>query len=110
LLYHCPMGFATAIKHESGPGCWSVAVKISLSRAETNELFLLGDSILSWPTEGLVPTQGQDSKPERSGMFVSEVAAQPLGLSIRYREQAQAERTVSLLRAQLSQIGINEEA
>lgn len=102
------MGFGTAIKHESGPDCWAVGVKVTLSRAETNDLFLLGDSILSWPTEGLLPTPGDDAKPERSGMFISEVAAQPLGLTIRYREQAQAERTVALLRAQLAQVGIKE--
>jgi hypothetical protein len=104
------MGFATAIKHESGPDCWAVAVRVSLNRAETNDLFLLGDTILSWPTEGLLPTPEDDSKPERSGMFVSEVAARPLGLTIRYRDQAQAERTGALLRAQLTQIGIKEEA
>jgi hypothetical protein len=43
-------------------------------------------------------------------MFVSEVAAQPDGLVIRYGDQAQAEQTASLIRAQLTQIGIQEEA
>jgi hypothetical protein len=104
------MGFSTAIKRESGPECWAVSVKVNLSRAETNELFLSGDSMLSWPVEGLLPTSGEDSKPERSGMFVSEVAAQPLGLVIRYRDQAQAELTAALLRTKLAQIGIKEEA
>jgi len=103
------MGYSTAIKRESGSECWTVSVKLSLSRAETNELFLSGDSMLSWPAEGLLSTPGDDSKPERSGMFVSEVAAQPVGLMIRYRDQAQAERTAALLRTQLAQIGIQEE-
>ena len=87
-----------------------MSVKVTLSRAETNQLFLSGDSMLSWPTEGLVPTKVDSSKPERSGIFVSEVAAQPEGLVIRYGDQAQAEQTASLLRAQLAQIGIQEEA
>lgn len=104
------MGFSTAIKRESAAGSWMVCVKISLSRAETSELFLSGDSMLSWPVEGLLPTSGEDAKPERSGMFVSEVAAQPLGLAIRYRDQTQAERTVAVLRSQLAKIGIKEEA
>jgi hypothetical protein len=110
LLYDGRMGFATSVKHESKPGYWVVSVKVNLSRAETNELFLSGDSMLSWPSEGLVPTSTHDSKPERSGMFVSEVAAQPEGLAIRYGDQAQAERTAALIRTQLAQIGINEEA
>ena len=104
------MGFATTVKHESKPGCWAVSVKVTLNRAETNELFLSGDSMLSWPTEGLVPTKVDSSEPERSGIFVSEVAAQPEGLVIRYGDQAQAEQIASLLRAQLAQIGIQEEA
>jgi hypothetical protein len=103
------MGFSTAIKRESGRECWAVSVKVNLSRAETNELFLSGDSMLSWPVDGLLPTPGDDSKPERSGMFVSEVAAQPLGLVICYQDQAQAERTAALLRTQFDQIGIKEE-
>jgi hypothetical protein len=103
------MGFSTAIKRESGPECWAVSVKVNPSRAETNELFLSGDSMLSWPADGLLPTPGDDSKPERSGMFVSEVAAQPMGLMIRYRDQVQAERAAVLLRTQFAQIGIKEE-
>jgi hypothetical protein len=104
------MGYSTAVERENGSGGWAVSLKISLSRAETNDLFLSGDSILSWPPEGLLSSMGDDSKPERSGMFVSEVAAQPLGLTIRYAEQGQAERSAAILRTQLNQIGISEES
>jgi hypothetical protein len=104
------MGYSTTVKRESGSGSWTVSLKVNLSRAETNELFLSGDSLLSWPVDGLLANADDDSKPERSGMFVSEVAAQPLGLSLRYRDQAQAERTAAILGSQLMQIGIAEEA
>jgi hypothetical protein len=103
------MGYSTAISHEAGSDRWTVAVRVGLSRAETNELFLAGDSMLSWPTEGLIPTSGDESIPERSGMFVSEVAAHPAGLVICYSDQAHAERTAALLRVQFAQAGINEE-
>lgn len=104
------MGYSTTVEQETGSESWTVSLKINLSRAETNELFLSGDSILSWPVGGLLPTGGDDSRPERSGMFVSEIAAQPLGLTLRYGDRAQAERTAALLGSQLVQIGIAEEA
>ncbi|OFV80450.1 MAG: hypothetical protein A2W26_09415 [Acidobacteria bacterium RBG_16_64_8] len=103
------MGYSTAVEREQGSEGWTVSLRVNLSRAETNELFLSGDSILSWPVDGVLSSEGDDPKPERSGMFVSEVAAQPLGLTIRYVERAQAERSAALLRAQLAQIGISEE-
>ena len=103
------MGYSTEIGQEAGSDRWKVSVKVNLSRAETNELFLAGDSLLSWPVEGLLPTSGDASIPERSGMFVSEVAAQPAGLVICYSDQAHAERTLALLRVQFAQAGIKEE-
>jgi hypothetical protein len=103
------MGYSTAISHEPGPDCWKVSVRVNLSRAETNDLFLSGDSMLSWPAEGLLPMSGDGSIPERSGMFVSEVAAQAGGLVICYAGQAHAERALGLLRAQFVQAGIKEE-
>jgi hypothetical protein len=109
LLYHGVMGYSTSIVHRSGQGSWSVLLKVNLTRAESNDLFLSGDSMVSWPVEGLQPTSGDDPRPERSGMFVSEVAARPRGLAISYREQTQAERAAALLRMQFAQIGIKEE-
>lgn len=85
-------------------------MKVSLSREETNELFLSGDSMVSWPTEGLVHTSDEEAIPERSGMFVSEVAAHDQGLVIRYGEQAEAERAMALVRSQLESAGVKEEA
>ena len=94
-------------------------LRVSLSRAETNELFLSGDSMVSWPVEGLdavvcgaVAGGGAahgDLRLERSGIFVSEIAARPAGLALRYQEQSQAERAATLLGMQFSQIGIKEE-
>lgn len=110
MLYHGAMGYSTVIKKESRPACWSVSLKVALSREETNELFLSGDSMLSWPPEGLIHASDAEVVPERSGMFVSEVAAQDSGLVIRYAEESQADKAVALLHAQLEQIGIKEEA
>jgi hypothetical protein len=102
------MGYSTAISHESEPDRWIVSVKVDLNRAETNELFLSGDSILSWPVEGLLPASAEGSIPERSSMFVSEVAAQPAGLVIRYSDQICAQHTLALLREQFAEAGIRE--
>lgn len=84
-------------------------VKVSLSRVESNDLFLSGDAMVSWPAEGLQLDAGEDAPLERTAMFVSEVAARPLGLGIRYKERVQAERAASVLRIQLDQIGIKQE-
>jgi hypothetical protein len=108
LLYDGGMGYSTAISHELEPDRWIVSVRVDLNRAETNELFLSGDSILSWPVEGLLPSSGEGSIPDRSSMFVSEVAAQPQGLAISYSDQTYAQRTLVLLRAQFAEAGIKE--
>ncbi|MBN1320184.1 MAG: hypothetical protein JXA87_04995 [Thermoleophilia bacterium] len=96
-----------SIEQETGSDSWIVVLQATLTRAESNELFLSGDSMVSWPVEGVEPTD--DPRLERSSMFVSEVAARPGGLRIRYRERAQAERAATVLRIQLGQIGIKEE-
>ena len=66
--------------------------------------------MVSWPGEGLQADPAGDPRLERTGMFVSEVAARPLGLGLRYEDQAQAERAATLLALQFRQIGIQEEA
>jgi hypothetical protein len=86
-----------------------VSVKVNLTRAESNDIFLSGDAMVSWPTEGLRPTGEADFGPERSGMFISEMAARPEGLKISYEERGQAERALALLRVQFAQTGIEEE-
>jgi hypothetical protein len=107
VLYDGPMGYSMTVTQEPGSEMWVVAVKADLTRAETNELFLSGDSMVSWPDEGL--DLDDDPRLQRSAMFVSEVAARPQGLRIRYREESQARRAATLLRIQFGQIGIREE-
>ena len=102
------MGYSTAIVHQARPDRWAVSLTVDLTRSETNQLFLAGDAMLSWPVDGLVAASEGSPMPERSGMFVSEIAAQPAGLVIHYAEQAAAERAVALLRVQLGQAGIEE--
>jgi hypothetical protein len=87
-----------------------VMVRVNLSRSESNDLFLAGDAMVSWPIEGLQSNATGDARLERTGMFVSEVAARPFGLGLRYLEQDQAARAATLLRMQFEQIGIKEEA
>ncbi len=65
--------------------------------------------MVSWPVDGLQSSAQEESKLERSGMFVSEVAAHAEGLTISYGERGQAERAASFLRYQFAQIGIEEE-
>lgn len=103
------MGYSTVISQEAGADRWTVSVKVNLTRAETNDLFLSGDSMLSWPVEGLMASSDDGLMPERSSIFVSEIAAQPAGLRICYSDQAHAERTAELLKAQFSHAGIEEE-
>lgn len=109
MLYDLVMGYSTTISHEAGPDRWTVAVKVHLSRAETNDLFLSGDSMLSWPVDGLIPDVGEDQIPERSSMFVSEIVAHPGGLLLSYSDKAHAEQTVTLFKVQFAQAGIEED-
>lgn len=109
VLYDGPMGYSADIAHDSGSDNWTVALTVNLSRAESNDLFLSGDSMVSWPIEGLDASGDGDIGLERSGIFVSEIAARPAGLILRYGDQSQAERAATLLRMQFAQIGIKEE-
>ncbi|OFV83220.1 MAG: hypothetical protein A2W26_13095 [Acidobacteria bacterium RBG_16_64_8] len=105
------MGFRVTVTPEPGSELWSLTLGVDLSRTESNALFLCGDSILAWPTEGLAPGPQQNGVPglERTGMFVSEVAARASGLRILYCQRAQAERAAAQLRAQLASVEIREE-
>jgi hypothetical protein len=109
LLYDGRMGYTASVAEGPGRAQWSVRLSVSLSRAETNDLFLSGDSMVSWPAEGLVADRDENPRLERSGMFVSEIAAKPEGLTITYGDHDQAERATALLRMQFAQIGIEEE-
>lgn len=102
------MGYRLTITSEPAHGAWDLELTVDLTRAESNDLFLSGDCIVAWPEEGLYQAGGRG--PARTGMFISEVAARPLGLGIRYARRAQAERAAALLRTQLSRAGIKEES
>lgn len=103
------MGYLVAITENAESGTWTVSLTVGLTRAESNDLFLSGDSMVSWPVDGLEVPADDNLRLERSGMFVSEVAARHAGLALSYREQAQAERAAAILRMQFAQIGIKEE-
>jgi hypothetical protein len=103
------MGYSTVVTHEPGSISWLVTVKVALTRSESNDLFLSGDSMVSWPVDELVAGSSGDLRLERSGMFVSEMAARPSGLGVRYGGEAEAERAAALFRTQFAQIGIKEE-
>ena len=104
------MGYLALITQEPGADLWTVTVKVNLTRTESNDLFLSGDSMVSWPVDGLEAGTGGDLGLERSSMFVSEIAARPGGLGLRYRERAQAERSATILKMQFAQVGIKEES
>lgn len=104
------MGYRLAINTAPDSDASSVALRVDLTRAESNDLFLSGDAMLAWPVEGVEQGSEQSGDPrfERSGMFISEVAARPFGLEIRYSRRGQAEQAAALLRRQLADMGIQE--
>jgi hypothetical protein len=112
------MAFSVTRSSDQATGSCVVTAKVELSLAETNGLFLSGDSIISWPEGELlgVPGRDQTGKDEardntliRTGMFVSELARLAQGLKIGYRQVAEAERAAQLIRLQLLRAGIEEE-
>lgn len=111
------MGFSVTHSVDEGAGAYTVTVRVGLTMAETNRLFLSGDTIISWP-EGELRT-GEDGGIElspgaqgqglsRTGMFISELARLAQGLEIGYRQLADAERAAKLVRLQLLRAGIEE--
>ena len=96
-----------------------MTVKVHLTSAETNSLFLSGDTIISWPAgelrESGVPRpvgsgEGRDLALTRTGMFVSELARLSQGLKIGYRQAVEAEQAALVVRWQLLRAGIEEES
>lgn len=111
------MGFSVAQSFDQGTGQHVVSVRVALSMAETNALFLSGDAIVSWPEGELrgagngpdgAAYQGDERTPARTGMFISELARLAQGLEIGYRHAAEAERAAQLLRLQLLRARIEE--
>jgi hypothetical protein len=99
------MGFRLTI--DDHPDGHAVLLAVVLTRQETNELFLSGDSMVSWPTDGL--SQDGDPLLARTSMFVSEIAAKPEGMTLLYAAKGQAERAAALLILQLDQVGVVRE-
>ena len=110
------MAFTVTKSVDGFSGSLVVTVKVSLSMAEANALFLSGDTIVSWPEGELLPADvladfpdGRQSALVRTGMFISELARLTQGLRIGYRQAAEAERAAQLMRLQLRGAGIEEE-
>jgi hypothetical protein len=114
------MGFSVTLCFDSTARSHFVNVNVALTLAETNNLFLSGDTIISWP-EGEVRTADVDASDNdgsselrgdrglpRTSMFVSELARLARGLQIGYRQAAEAERVAQLVRLQLVRAGIEE--
>jgi len=83
-------------------GGWMVRLAVSLDRNEISELFLAGDRLISWPTEGML-SSGCRGPLERGGMFLSEIVGREGGLHLVYRTEESAERTAAIMRYQLRQ-------
>ena len=112
------MAFTVTRSGDQAADCYVVTVKVDLSLAETNSLFLSGDSIVSWPEGRLLDAVGSepvgmyeagDAALVRTGMFISELARLAQGLKIGYRQAADAVRAAQLIRLQLLRAGIDEE-
>lgn len=74
-------------------------MSVYLDRRETNELFLAGDTLISWPTEGMRPLG--TGPITRSSMFLSEVVARAEGLRLAYETEELASRTGRILESQV---------
>lgn len=72
---------------------------VALDRRETNELFLAGDVLVSWPTDGMRPLG--PGPIDRSSMFLSEIVARTEGLRLAYETEELAERTGRILECQV---------
>ncbi len=121
------MGFTVTQSCGLGPHDHIVTVKVRLTPAETNSLFLSGDTLVSWPPAesyvGDIPASGAEAArgvagspgvhslaPLRTGIFVSELARLAHGIKIGYRQAVEAERAAQVLRLQLRRAGVEEES
>jgi hypothetical protein len=80
-------------------GGWEVGLMVGLDRRETNELFLAGDALISWPTESMRPLSAGPI--ERSSMFLSEIVSRPEGLRLVYESEEAASRAAKVLEFQV---------
>jgi hypothetical protein len=85
---------------EGKDGGWVIRLTVGLDRRETNQLFLSGDRLVSWPSEGRKPGAPNGSPP-RSSMFLSESVARPGGLELTYESEGLAERAGMIISHQI---------
>jgi hypothetical protein len=121
------VGFSVDQRYDPATDRTVVVVSVALTMAETNALFLSGDTIIGWPeggdlgpvlklgvegSDGLSGPSGPSGPVEhslaRTGMFVSELARLAQGLEIGYRQSTEADRAAQLIRLQLLRAGIKE--
>jgi hypothetical protein len=82
---------------------WRVRLSVSLDRTETSELFLAGDSLIAWPTDGMLSSGGSGPF-ERSSAFLSEIAGRSEGLHLLFQTEYQAARVAALLTHQIKAV------
>jgi hypothetical protein len=104
-LYDIRMGYR--LETQELPEGYVVTLRLPLTREESNSLFLAGDAMVSWPTDGL--KESGDPRLSRSSIFASEIAASTEGLALCYSAKDEALRAATLLGLQLEQIGIDRE-
>ncbi len=81
-------------------GAWRVTARVGLDREEESRLFLLGDILLSWPTDGLiVPVSGP--RLARGCMYISEINSKPGGLALDFGSELQARQVLEVIAEQL---------
>ncbi len=99
------MGFRVVI--DKALDTWMLELKVSLTRTESAEVFVSGDTLLQWPEEGLRSVSNLPL--ERTTMFISEAAARSEGVCLEYTTEKQATSAAAILRTQLEEAGIQEE-
>jgi hypothetical protein len=82
---------------------WRVRLSVSLDRRETNELFLAGDTLIAWPTDGMLSSGGSGPF-ERSSAFLSEIAGRSEGLCLLFETENQAARVAAILTYQIKAV------
>lgn len=81
---------------------YEVTIGVGLDREEITQLFLLGDMLISWPTDGLIV--GDSAAPMARGcMYLSELQGRPSSLRLCFADRGQAETAVMAVRTQLAQ-------
>lgn len=81
-------------------GVWRVSVRVGLDRDEESRLFLLGDILISWPTEGML-ISSRGAPLARGCMYVSELQSRREGLALDFGTEVQARRVLEIITAQL---------